>query len=96
MNALDLLREAAATIEARGSAYGPADRMFASVAVRWTQVIGTTVTPSQVALCLIDLKLVRLIHDPRHRDSQVDIAGYAALLREVSNASSETARAGND
>ena len=39
---------------------------------------------TQVALCLIDLKLARLAHQPDHLDSMVDIAGYAAVLREVS------------
>jgi len=33
--------------------------------------------------CLIDLKLARLAHDPAHADSITDIAGYAAVLREV-------------
>jgi Domain of unknown function (DUF6378) len=37
-----------------------------------------------VVLCLIDLKLARLAGDPKHLDSQVDVAGYAAVLREVS------------
>ena len=37
----------------------------------------------QVVLCLIDLKLARLAHDPAHLDSLRDIAGYAAVLREV-------------
>jgi hypothetical protein len=41
------------------------------------------VTPAQVVLCLIDLKLARLAHDPAHWDSLRDIAGYAAVLREV-------------
>ncbi|MBC8158976.1 MAG: hypothetical protein H8E94_06565, partial [Alphaproteobacteria bacterium] len=41
------------------------------------------VTPAQVALCLIDLKMARLVHDPKHLDSIVDVAGYAACLREV-------------
>jgi hypothetical protein len=35
-------------------------------------------------LCLIDLKLARLARPPKHLDSQVDVAGYAAVLREVS------------
>jgi Domain of unknown function (DUF6378) len=35
------------------------------------------------ALCLIDLKLARLTHDPSHLESIVDVAGYAACLREV-------------
>ena len=38
----------------------------------------------QVGLCLIDLKLARLVNDPKHLDSLVDVAGYAACLREVS------------
>jgi hypothetical protein len=83
MSMASLMAEAAAAVEARGRAYGPAEPMFSLVASRWSQVIGTTITPGQVVLCLIDLKLARLIHDPCHRDSQVDIAGYAALLREV-------------
>ena len=33
---------------------------------------------------LIDLKLARLAHDPRHLDSMIDVAGYAAVLKEVS------------
>ena len=47
--------------------------------------VGTgPLSPAQVVLCLIDLKLARLARDPKHLDSQVDIAGYAAVLREVS------------
>jgi hypothetical protein len=46
-------------------------------------VFGTKVTAAQVVLALLDIKLVRLIHDPRHVDSIVDIAGYAGCLAEV-------------
>lgn len=42
------------------------------------------ITPAQVALCLIDVKPARLAHAPNHLDSMVDIAGYTAVLREVS------------
>jgi hypothetical protein len=38
-----------------------------------------------VVLCLLDLKLARLAHDPSHEDSAVDVCGYAALLREVTS-----------
>jgi hypothetical protein len=53
------------------------------VAARWSLVIGVKVTPAQALLCLIDLKLVRLTHDPRHLDSITDLAGYAGCLVEV-------------
>ncbi len=44
---------------------------------------GRTVTPAQVVLCMIDLKLARLAHDPAHRDSIINVAGYAARLPQV-------------
>ena len=47
------------------------------------QFAGTRLTPAQVVLCMIDLKLTRLARDPKHQDSMLDIAGYAAVLHEV-------------
>jgi hypothetical protein len=46
-------------------------------------VLGAKVTPAQVIVCLVDLKVARLCHDPRHLDSITDIAGYAGCLAEV-------------
>ena len=53
------------------------------MAARWSQVLGVHVTPAQVVVCLIDLKVARLTHDPRHLDSITDIAGYAGILAEL-------------
>ena len=86
MNAAMLLQHAAGVIENRERIYGPAADNFAAIAARWSLVLGITITPAQVALCLIDLKLARLSHDPKHLDSIVDVAGYAACLREVTRA----------
>jgi len=72
-----------AILDATAGSIWPTFFLFDHVAARWSQVLGTPVTPAQVALCLIDLKLARLAHDPAHLDSMVDIAGYAACLREV-------------
>jgi len=36
------------------------------------------VPPEKVALCMMAVKMSRLCHTPGHRDSVVDIAGYAA------------------
>ena len=83
MNGAMLLQHAAGVIENREQVYGSAEASFAAIAARWSLVLGITVTPAQVALCLIDLKLARLSHDPSHLDSIVDVAGYAACLREV-------------
>ena len=86
MNAAMLLQHAAGVIENRERSYGPPSESFEVIAARWSLVLGITVTPAQVALCLIDLKLARLSRDPKHLDSIVDVAGYAACLREVTRA----------
>jgi hypothetical protein len=83
MNSAMLLQHAAGVIEHREGIYGPPQELFAQIAARWSLVLGISVTPAQVALCLIDLKLARLTRDPSHLDSIVDVAGYAACLREV-------------
>ena len=86
MNAAMPLQHAQGVIENRERSYGPAAESFEAIAARWSLVLGISVTPAQVALCLIDLKLARLSRDPSHLDSIVDVAGYAACLREVTRA----------
>ena len=83
MNGEMLLQHAAGVVEKRRDHYGEPTALFDHIARRWSLVLGHTVTPAQVALCLIDLKLARLTRDPAHLDSIVDVAGYAACLREV-------------
>jgi hypothetical protein len=84
MNGPELLEHAAGLVHRRRRDYGEPVDLFEQVAQRWTLTLGTKVRPAQVVLCLIDLKLARLARDPKHLDSQVDVAGYAAVLREVS------------
>ena len=83
MNGPDLLRHAAGVVDKRRGEYGEPEDRFANVAVRWSQVLGIRVTAAQVALCLMDLKMARLTHDPRHLDSLIDVFGYGACLREI-------------
>lgn len=83
MTSEEMLQDAAAIIGERGAAYGDAATSMSKVAARWSITLGCTVTPAQVVLCMIDLKLVRLAHDPNHQDSTADVIGYAALLPEV-------------
>jgi len=78
-----MLQRAARIVARRRRAYGPAAASMRKVAARWSVTLGRTVTPAEVVLCLIDLKLARLGHDPKHRDSIIDVAGYAAVLGEV-------------
>jgi hypothetical protein len=83
MNGPELLKHAAELVSRRRREYGEPVDVFEEAAKRWSLVFGTKVAAAQVVLALLDLKLVRLTHDPRHLDSIVDIAGYAGCLAEV-------------
>lgn len=83
MTAEQLLEQAASVVRDRRRSYGHPRDLFEQVAARWSQVLGITVRPAHVVLCLLDLKVARLTHDPRHLDSITDIAGYAGCLAEV-------------
>jgi Domain of unknown function (DUF6378) len=83
VNAPQLLEHAADLVNRRRGEYGEPIELFERMAVRWSQVLRTKVTPAQVIVCLVDLKIARLAHDPRHLDSITDIAGYAGCLAEV-------------
>lgn len=79
----DMLLDAARVIAERGRVYGDAASNMETTASLWSLVLGVDVTPSQVALCMIQTKIARLLQTPDHADSVVDIAGYAAVLRET-------------
>jgi Domain of unknown function (DUF6378) len=83
MTAEQLLEQAASVVRDRRRTYGQPRDLFERVAIRWSQVLGITVTPSEVIVCSIDLKIARLTPDPGHLDSITDIAGYAGCLAEV-------------
>ena len=76
MTAEQLLEQAASVVRDRRRTYGQPRDLFERVAVRWSQVLGVRVTPAQVAVCLIDLKVARLDPRSRHR-------GHAAVLAEL-------------
>ncbi len=80
---METLKRASEILPERQQQYGNAAPMFDAVAQRWSLTLGSRITPAQIALCLIDLKIARLNYDPTHTDSVVDVAGYAALLAEV-------------
>jgi hypothetical protein len=83
MTGEQMLQHVAGIIAERDAAYGDAAISMATVAARWSTTLGHPITPAQVVLCLIDLKLTRLQHNPKHQDSVYDLAGYAAVLQEV-------------
>lgn len=78
-----ILEEAQNLIQGdRRDDYGPVEESFLRIASIWTGVLGRPVSPQQVALCMIGLKLYREANTHK-RDNLVDIAGYTALLEQL-------------
>ena len=46
-------------------------------------VLGQEVTVKQVVLCMIGMKMARLVHDSKE-DSWIDVCGYAGIGGELS------------
>jgi hypothetical protein len=68
------------TNRTRKDVYAHPSVNFDRIARMWSVILGCEVTPEQHALCMIAVKLSRLIETPGHRDSLVDIAGYARTV----------------
>jgi hypothetical protein len=83
MRAEEFLEQAAGVVTGRRREYGEPVDVFEAVAKRWSSVFDTDITAAQVVIALLDVKLVRLSRNPKHLDSIIDVAGYAAVLREV-------------
>lgn len=69
----------------RAKDYGDASENFQRIADLWAPILGVEVTATDVALCLTQLKVARLITSPAHKDSWVDACGYLALGGEIAN-----------
>ena len=76
----NILQEAERIVNGpRASDYGDARENHQRIADIWSAVLGAKVTPEQVVMCMIGVKLARLANTPDHRDSWVDIAGYVGV-----------------
>ena len=76
---------AQAVLSDRNSSYGPPEANFKDIADVWNwflQDVKHIITPMDVAHMMILMKMARLKYNPNHRDSKVDVAGYAACAAE--------------
>ena len=70
----------------RQTTNGKPERSFHKIAERWSLTLGANVTAQQVALMMVDLKMVRALEGVTtegHDDHFVDMAGYVALAAEL-------------
>ena len=90
---MDILDEAKKVCEERGEDYGHPFNDFSRVAKLWDVLFESNATmtghacikPEQVAIAMILLKTVRICQSPNfdHKDSRLDLIGYALCLDEV-------------
>jgi len=86
---VDDLKADSALLEAHGLVHGnrqvdyghPLDD-FTKTATIWSAILGTPVSPEQVALCMVGVKISREVNRPK-RDNRVDGAGYFETLDMV-------------
>lgn len=86
---MSVLSEADSTINGpREESYGSPRLFCTRVATLWSGYFRAkgydiTLAPEDVPLLMTQFKMARLMTDPDHRDSAVDMAGYVGLLPRV-------------
>lgn len=84
MNRSELLDKAKEIVNgARQENYGKPEKNFANIATYWSVYLGRDIKAVDVAAMMILMKLARLENNPKHEDSWIDIAGYAANGAEI-------------
>lgn len=88
----DMLRHAASLVGGqRAKDYGDKTENHQRIADLWNYWMvqqykdqPAKISAYDVAIMMILMKISRLMHSPGHKDSHVDIAGYAAIAEEIS------------
>lgn len=73
----------------RQTDYGDKLQNFSQIAMGFQMVLATKLQPGQqisaedVTLCMMQVKIARLAKSPDHRDSILDVAGYAGCYGKL-------------
>jgi hypothetical protein len=85
MNRSDILHEANKIItQDREDTHGQPQDSFADIARLWSAYLNYEMHPLDVGAMMILLKLARFNSNTSHVDNFIDMAGYAAILGELS------------
>jgi len=87
---MTLFEEALTLVQGpKRDAYGPIYDSFSNIALVWSVILKRDISASDVAKCMIGMKLVREANKHQH-DNLVDLCGYTWLLNELKGAGCET------
>lgn len=82
MNHRDTLAEAERILAERAATYGGVEDCFLRIALIATQLLQKPVTPRDVAMIQVAVKLGRIAENPTHHDSYVDAINYLSFADE--------------
>ena len=88
-----VIQEATQIVAKRGRDYGDPRPNHERIAAIWTVILGRKIEPHEVVLCMLGVKVARLVETPDHRDSMVDLCGYSDCLDIITGASHATGQA---
>ena len=84
LNRTEILNEASRLINGeRDEIYGTPLVNHQRIALLWQVVLGTEISPAEVAICMALVKVARLVQTPDHEDSFIDATAYMAIAGEV-------------
>lgn len=67
----------------RAATHGGAEDSFGEISKMWTTYLGANVSPEDVCIMMVLLKIARFKNTPSHSDHTIDICGYAAIAGEL-------------
>ncbi len=75
---MEFLKHVEKTLKQRGSSYGD---NLKEISRRWSSLFKTDISPKQVSVAMMELKMVRINNQIDCADSYTDICGYATLAQ---------------
>lgn len=79
----DFLRNAQAVANARDIEYGSPNVSMLRIAKLWSEYLGYSIDPHEVAICMLLVKVSRISESAEHKDSYFDIINYATIAGEL-------------
>lgn len=75
----------------RQNTYGTPENNFQTIANLWNEYLGSDykITPKDVAVMMLLLKVARMKSSPNHLDNFVDAAGYSIIAGSFCNSEKE-------
>jgi hypothetical protein len=78
-----LFDEARLLTQDRGRVYGSPYTNHKRIADIWSGILDMPITAHQVVLCMVGLKIARLVETPTHHDSVADSVAYLGFFEDV-------------